>query len=189
VPGLTGQLSEDQRFGNDPPLPGDRFAEPPIGRKRQGDLDRGNGFGIDEKSLVAPFPPPPVRNNGSAGGGQPGHGTDETITKGAPPVHSRSPVQPPSSEASFDGSTVVESEASAAESKVYPKTKPLFQSDTRVGIPKSQEPKRLRSDSGEFQINDLPTGGPEQYGRAMSITGEYCLRWHQTPLPPGSHPR
>ena len=165
-------------------MSGDRFAQPSNGQRRQGPLGRGNhdrsdGFGINGNSLGAPFPPPPIRNNGSA---QSEHGSQEILKGGAPPVESSSPVKPPSSKASFDGSTLAGSEDSASEPKDHLTTKALFQAygtDTRVGDLKRQQPKggqTLRSDSGEFQIDDLPTGRLGQSGRAMSITGENCLR-------------
>ena len=128
---------------------------------------------------MPPIPPPATRNNGSE---QSEHGSQETLKGGAPPVDGSSPVKPPISTSSLDGSTLAGSEDSASEPKDHLTTKPLFQAygtDTRVGDLKRQQPKggqTLRSDSGEFQIDDLPTGRLGQSGRAMSITGEDCLR-------------
>jgi hypothetical protein len=151
----------------------DTFAPPPSGQGQQGALDRGNGFGINDNTLVPPFPPPPTRNNGSGRGGQPGYGYQKPGTEGERSVDDRLPFKPAGDDAdNSSDSTLVG--APDPTGKLHLKTLPSGDQTMNTQGDNYRHLKPL-SNIGEFKLSDLPGGSSDQSGRRVSIIGEYRL--------------
>jgi hypothetical protein len=118
---------------------------------------------------VAPFPPPPTRNNGPTRREQPEYGSQEILTEGAPQTYRRPPVKPRAEDvASLDGSTLDGSEASASESDLHLTTKPLEKQAGKTrggkfGGEKGQAVRDPTDDSSYNGVRGLPGAQSQQF--------------------------